>query len=201
MVDSFTSSVFVWQNDTTSYFSMSLSLKFGACYITAQWGRVQGGNTTLCFHLLCRHFVVVVVFHHKICVSIIFNSFLDKASNFCYRILTNQKQKFVVKNCQWKCMPQYFLNWNIYSAYYVGLTLSDYCYYYAVFVCSIKLNWDIRLPSLCSFHISHWKIRSNTRINTLFQRTITRLRYITFTIAVVIQSAEKQFPWHKWLKN
>ena len=82
--------------------------------MTVQWGRVQDRNTTLCFHLLCRHFVVavivVVVFHHKICVSIIFNSFLDEASNFRYRILTNQKQKFVVENCQWKCMSQYFLN-------------------------------------------------------------------------------------------
>ena len=36
--------------------------------------------------------------------------FLDEASNFRHRILTNQKQKFVVENCQWKCMSQYFLN-------------------------------------------------------------------------------------------
>ena len=68
--------------------------------------------------------------------------------------------------------------------------------------CILLLNWNIRLPSLCGFHISHRKIRSNTRINTLFQLTSTRLRYhITFTIAVVIQATEKQFPWHKWLKN
>ena len=61
--------------------------------------------------------------------------------------------------------------------------------------CILLLNWDIRLPSLCGFHISHRKIRSNTRINTLFQLTSTRLRYhITFTIAVVIQATEKQFP-------
>ena len=78
-----------------------------------------------------RHFVVAVVvavggggvdFHHKICVSIIFNSFLDEASNFRHRILTNQKQKFVIENCEWKCMSQYFLNRNIHYAYYVGLT-------------------------------------------------------------------------------
>ena len=48
--------------------------------------------------------------------------FLDEASNFRYRILTNQKQKFVVENCQWKCMSQYFLNWNVHCVYYVGLT-------------------------------------------------------------------------------
>ena len=66
-----------------------------------QWGRVEDRNTTLCFHILSRRFVVVVVvfFHHKICVTIIFNSFLDEASNFRYRILTNQKQKFVIENC------------------------------------------------------------------------------------------------------
>ena len=68
--------------------------------------------------------------------------------------------------------------------------------------CIILLNWDIRLPSLYRFHISHRKIRSNTRINTLFQLTTTRLRYhIMFTIAVVIQATEKQLPWHKWPKN
>ena len=94
--------------------------------MTVQWGRVQERNTTLCFHLLCQRFVVVVavvvVFQHKICVSIIFNSFLDEQSNFRCRILTNQKQKFVVEKCQWKCMSQYFLNWNIHCAYYVDLT-------------------------------------------------------------------------------
>ena len=68
--------------------------------------------------------------------------------------------------------------------------------------CILLLNWDIRLLSLCGFHISHRKIRSNTRINTLFQLTTTRLRYhIMFTIAVVIQATEKQLPWHKWPKN
>ena len=68
--------------------------------------------------------------------------------------------------------------------------------------CTLLLNWDIRLSSLSGFHISHRKIRSSTRINTLFQLTSTRLRYhITFIIAVVIQATEKQFPWHKWLKN
>ena len=68
--------------------------------------------------------------------------------------------------------------------------------------CILLLNWDIRLPSLCGFHISHRKIRSNTRINTLFQLTTKTLRYhITFTIAVAIQATEKQLFWHKWLKN
>ena len=63
------------------------SLKFGACYITAQWKRVQDRNTTLCFHLVCQHFFVVVVtvvavFHHKICVSVIFNSFFRWSIKF-----------------------------------------------------------------------------------------------------------------------
>ena len=68
--------------------------------------------------------------------------------------------------------------------------------------CILLLNWDIRLPSLCVFHINQRKVRSNTRINTLFQMTATRLRYhIKFTIAIVIQATEQQFTWHKWLKN
>ena len=81
-----------------------------------QWGRVEERNTNLCFHLLSRRFVVVfvvvvvvVVFHHKICVTIFFNSFLDEGSNFRYRILTNQKQKLVVENCQWKCMSLHLI--------------------------------------------------------------------------------------------
>ena len=61
--------------------------------------------------------------------------------------------------------------------------------------CVLLLNWGFRLPSLPGFHISHRKIRSNTRINTLFQLTTIRLRYhITFIIAVVIQTTKKQFP-------
>ena len=49
------------------YFSVSLN--FGVCYITVQWGEFTTKNATLCFHLLFWHFFVV--FHHKICVFII----------------------------------------------------------------------------------------------------------------------------------
>ena len=95
-------------------------------------------------------------------------------------------------------MSQYLLNWNIHCAYYVGLTslgIKTTCKTTVITLfCILLLNWDIRLPSLCGFHVSHRKIRSNTRINTLFQVTTTRLRYhITFTIAVVIQATGKQF--------
>ena len=75
-------------------------------------GPVQNKNTNLCFHILFCH-----LFHHKICVFIIFISFFffffDEVSNFRNRILTNQKQEFAVQSCQWNCLPQYFLNWNI----------------------------------------------------------------------------------------
>ena len=81
-------------------FSPLESLKFEARYITAQWGRFQNRINTLCFHLLCWSFanvvvVVVVVFHRKVRVSLILDSFLDEASNFHSRILANQNQKFV----------------------------------------------------------------------------------------------------------
>ena len=49
-----------------------------------------------------RHFFAV--FHHKICVFIIFISFFDKVSNFRNSILTNQKRELVVYKCQWNCM-------------------------------------------------------------------------------------------------
>ena len=42
-----------------------------------------------------------VVFHHKICVLIIFISFFDEVHiKFRNRILTNQKHELVVSNCQ-----------------------------------------------------------------------------------------------------
>ena len=53
-------------------FSVSslVSLKFGACYITGQWGKLRVKNATICLHVLLLYFFVV--FHHKICVFIIF---------------------------------------------------------------------------------------------------------------------------------
>ena len=47
-----TESVFVWQNNTTSYFPVSL--KFGACYMMGQGG-FQNKNSTLCCHLKFEH--------------------------------------------------------------------------------------------------------------------------------------------------
>ena len=83
----------------------SVSLKFRACYITGQWGEFRVKNATICLHILFWYFFVV--FHHKICVFIIFISFFDKVSNFCNRILTNQKRELVVSNCRRNCMLQY----------------------------------------------------------------------------------------------
>ena len=68
-------------------------------YGSVKW--VQTKYSTLCFHLLFWH--DFVVFHHKFCVFIILISFYDNVSNFRNRILTNQKHKLVVSNCQWNC--------------------------------------------------------------------------------------------------
>ena len=90
---------------------LSVSLKFGACYITDQCGEfIQKCYLMLLCTFLAFFVVVVVVvvasvvFHHKICVFIIFISFSDKVSNFRNRILTNQKRELVVPNCQRKYM-------------------------------------------------------------------------------------------------
>ena len=69
-------------------------------------GRVQNKEcsnaATLCFlYFMFWHFHF---FHHKICVVIIFISFSDEVSNFRNRILINQKQELVIRNCQWNCM-------------------------------------------------------------------------------------------------
>ena len=49
-------------------------------------------------------FDIFCYFHHKICVFIIFISFLDKVTNFRNRILTSQKRELMVSNCQRNCM-------------------------------------------------------------------------------------------------
>ena len=74
----------------------SVFLKFGAYYIRGQWGEF----IKQCYLMhLCTF-----VFHHKICVFIIFISFFDEVSNFRNRILTKQKRELIVSNCQWNCM-------------------------------------------------------------------------------------------------
>ena len=73
------------------------SLKFGACYITHQWGKFRVKNATLCFHILLWHFFVAFY-------KIIFIYFSDEVSNFCDKILTNLKPELMIRNCQWNCM-------------------------------------------------------------------------------------------------
>ena len=88
--------VFHWQFLITYVFSVSL--KFGACCITGQWGEFKVSNAILCLHILFWYFFVF--FHQKI-VFIIFISFFDEVSSFRNRILTNQKPELVIRNCQW----------------------------------------------------------------------------------------------------
>ena len=91
---------FYFQNDS-NIFSPSF-LKFGAYYITGQWGEF----IKQCYLMHLCTFVAFFFFflHHKICVFIIFISFFDEVSNFRNRILTNQKREFIVSSCQWNCM-------------------------------------------------------------------------------------------------
>ena len=120
-VRSFILSVFFWPNIATSYFSVSL--KFGALCITGQWDGFR----------IKRQFFFIFYFFKKdkdyVCIyffGILLLFFIIKFVYllFSFRFLmniklsqqntrTNQKQEFAVQNCQWNCMPQHFLNWNI----------------------------------------------------------------------------------------
>ena len=79
----------------------SVCLKFGAYYITAQWDEFIKKmllNTVIHFlGFFLLFFIMKFVFYH-------FISFFDEVSNFCNRILTNQKHELVVSNCQRNCM-------------------------------------------------------------------------------------------------
>lgn len=59
--------MFVWENDTTSYFSACLN--FGACYIMGKWGEFK--LTTL-IYVFINSFGIFCFFYQKICVFIIF---------------------------------------------------------------------------------------------------------------------------------
>ena len=104
-------SVFHWQFIIT--YAFFVSLKFRACYIKGQWGRVQ---STQCNSLLTQIFFPFFFFLFLFffccfsikenCVFIIFFSFFAEASNFRNKILTNQKSE-LISNCQWNCMVMY----------------------------------------------------------------------------------------------
>ena len=97
------SQIMTWKRFLTDIY-FSTSLKFGACYITGQWGKFKIKNATLYCHLLFWHFDVV--FHQKICLFIIFISFYDEVSDFHKIILTNQKHELVVQNYHWNCIKE-----------------------------------------------------------------------------------------------
>ena len=79
--------VFVWQNYTTLYFSVSL--KFEACSL--HHGSVERVHTKYSTLFSSTFLTFFVVFHYKFCAFIIFIYFYDEVSNFRNKILTNQK--------------------------------------------------------------------------------------------------------------
>ena len=93
-------SAFVGQNNTTSKF-----LRLSKVWSILQHGsvdRVQNKEYSILYAFF-YFFKFFDVFHYKICVFIISTSFFDRISNFRNRILTNQKQVLLVRNCQWNC--------------------------------------------------------------------------------------------------
>ena len=88
-VHSFTLSVFLWQNNTTLYFSVSL--KLAALCMTGQWSGFTIKRLIYVFIYFFWHYFVV--FYHKICVFIIFISFFDEVSNFRNRIQESIRNK------------------------------------------------------------------------------------------------------------
>ena len=81
-VRSFTLSVFLWQNNTTSCFSVPL--KFGALYITGQWGRFRIKRL---IYVFIYFFGILLLFFIIKFVFLLFSFlFFDEVSNFCNRI-------------------------------------------------------------------------------------------------------------------
>ena len=97
--------------------------------------------------------IFFVVFHHKICVFIIFICFFDEASNFCNRILTDQKRELVVSNCQWNCMF-YDVMFFTFTAFLLQVYLK-YCYFSPLRQDRINLHRNLIATSalFCMFAI------------------------------------------------
>ena len=88
--------MFIWQNDTNIFSLSPWNLEHESVWLV---------HKKMLFNTFMYFFgIFFFVFHHKICVFIIFISFSDKVSNFRNRILTNQKRELVVSNCQLNCM-------------------------------------------------------------------------------------------------
>ena len=86
-----------------------------------QWGKHVKKNVTLCFHILFWY--IFIVFHHKICVFIIF---IHEVLNFCKRILTNQKHELVTSNCinnyvKWSCFGVTFRFKNVFHQFCINI--------------------------------------------------------------------------------
>ena len=73
----------------------SVSQKFRECYITRQWGKYR---IRMLLYTFMTFWHLLVLFPHEISVFIIFISVFDKVTNFCIKILTNQKQELVTRN-------------------------------------------------------------------------------------------------------
>ena len=105
-------SVFHWQFLITSIFSVSL--KFRVCYIKGQWG------------------AFFVVFHHKICVFIIFVSFLWQSIEFPQKNINQSETGIYDKKLSVKLFVKFFYMKN---AFYFTLS--------ALFVLKIfNFNFD-----------------------------------------------------------
>ena len=86
----------------------SVSVKFGACYITGQWGEFLK-NVTYAFVYFFGILLLLLFFIIKFSISIIFISFFcDEISNFRHRILTNEKHELLASNCQRNCIEKFF---------------------------------------------------------------------------------------------
>ena len=79
----------------------SVYVRSRACYIMCQWDEFRVKNASLSLNVLFWHFLIFFI---KKLAFIIFISLSDKESNFCNRILTNQKPDLAIRNCQWNCM-------------------------------------------------------------------------------------------------
>ena len=91
-------SVLHWQFLIT-YFFLRIS-KVCSLLITGEWGEFRMKN------VICIYIYFYGISSLGFLKEIDFQSVLipDEVSNFCNRMLTNQKQELVIRNCQWNCM-------------------------------------------------------------------------------------------------
>ena len=135
----------------------SICLKFGAYYVTGQWGEFK-------IKMLLNAFIYISGIFLFFIIKFVFLSFsflfFDELSNFRNRILTNQKYVLVVSNCQWNCMLHLWLNSTIFNGFHKAIFTCEKLWHFEADVSVKFAKWNsfcIQLAPIVALLIHYFR--------------------------------------------